>query len=177
MIIKVASMNPVKINAVKEAISDYSIFNNAEIIGVKIKSGVGEQPMSLEATVQGALNRANKAFQFCNYSFGIESGFMEIPNFPGVYNFTSVVVYDGKKYSLGTSSGFQVPPKALEVIRRNKIDLDAAIKLTGISDNPIIGKTNSGVIGILTNGKISRKDYTKEAIIKALIPIIHPEWY
>jgi len=54
----VGSTNKVKLDAVREAISQYSRFNGGMILSVDVKSGVGSQPMTLEETTLGAINRA-----------------------------------------------------------------------------------------------------------------------
>ncbi|NLG06552.1 MAG: DUF84 family protein [Candidatus Pacebacteria bacterium] len=56
MKIFVASKNPVKINAVKIAVSDS--YPKAEVIGIEVNSGVSAQPMSDEETLRGSINRA-----------------------------------------------------------------------------------------------------------------------
>lgn len=57
----VASNNPVKINAVRTAITDH--FPDASIIGLEVASGVNAQPMSDEETRLGAHNRAQAVRQ------------------------------------------------------------------------------------------------------------------
>lgn len=52
----VASKNPVKINAVANAIKEF--FPKSIVEGLEVESGVSAQPMSDEETKQGALNRA-----------------------------------------------------------------------------------------------------------------------
>jgi len=56
MIVFVGSDNPVKLNAVRSALSSH--FSQAKIFGLAVPSGVGEQPMTDDETRQGALNRA-----------------------------------------------------------------------------------------------------------------------
>ncbi len=59
MIVFVGSTNPVKINAVKLALSPR--FEEAEVIGSDVPTGVREQPISDEETREGAMNRAKSA--------------------------------------------------------------------------------------------------------------------
>ncbi len=61
MIIFVGSDNPVKINAVKQAAQSHHAKVN--IRGLKVSSGVKEQPMSDEETRLGAQNRARQALK------------------------------------------------------------------------------------------------------------------
>lgn len=54
----VASENPVKINAVKLALSRH--FPQCQVLGLATDSGVAAQPMSDQETYQGAINRVKK---------------------------------------------------------------------------------------------------------------------
>ncbi|MFA7436298.1 MAG: DUF84 family protein, partial [Bacilli bacterium] len=66
------SQNIVKLAAVEEVLSDY------EVIGLKVDSGVGSQPLSDLETIRGALNRAN-ALPKDGLRIGLEAG-VEIHN-------------------------------------------------------------------------------------------------
>src|SRR5574342_3631 len=108
MKINVGSKNEIKVSAVKETVSNYSIISDAEISGMEVPSGVSEQPKSLEETVQGAINRAKGAFNGCDLSFGIESGIMQVPKTKtGYMDFCACAIYDGKDMHLGLSSAFE----------------------------------------------------------------------
>ena len=71
---------------------------------------------------------------------------------------------------LGFSSAFEIPPKVLAYIFNQHVDLGQAMKLAGLTDQEQIG-AGQGAIGILTNGRITRKEYTKQAIIMALVQL------
>ena len=67
--IVVASINPVKLDAVKEGLS---VFLNEpiEVLGVSVDSGVSDQPMSDLETLQGAETRVkNIQDHFPDYDF------------------------------------------------------------------------------------------------------------
>ncbi len=178
MKINVASKNPVKVEAVKEIIGDYEFLRDAKVEAIAVSSNVSEQPKSLEETLQGASNRAKAAFNGCDYSFGIESGLMSVPyTKTGSMNFCACVIYDGKQNHIGLSSAFELP---IEVTRRIKlyeiIDSNQAFYETGLTDKEKIG-SSEGAIGLLTKGRLKRKDYIKEAIQKALIHLDNPGLY
>jgi radical SAM protein with 4Fe4S-binding SPASM domain len=78
MNIKIASQNPVKVEALKEILLDYNHLQDAKVESVDVSSGVSDQPKSLEETISGAKNRAKTAYIDCDYSFGIESGLMAV---------------------------------------------------------------------------------------------------
>ena len=52
---------------------------------------------------------------------------------------------------------------------------DAFYKL-GLTENKKIGSAE-GAIGLLTNGRVTRKDYTKQAVHMALIHLENKELY
>ncbi|MBI4098724.1 MAG: inosine/xanthosine triphosphatase [Candidatus Magasanikbacteria bacterium] len=177
MLIIVGSKNPVKIAAVREIIADYPLIAGATVEGVAVDSGVTDQPITLEATIDGAINRAKAAFKDCHYSFGIESGIMPVPHTKtGYMDVCACVIYDGNEIHLGLSSAFEYPKQVTEFILKNHLDASTAFKHAGLTDHPYIGY-GSGIIGILTNSRLLRKEYTQQAIRNALIHLEHPEWY
>lgn len=177
MKINVASGNLVKVEAVRETIPAYHLLRRAEVVPRQVNSGVREQPISLNETVQGAMNRARSTFDECDYSFGIESGFMDVPHTKtGSMNITVCAIYDGTKYHLGISSAFECPKKVAELVNHAGIDVDEAVFKAGLSGNRKIG-SSEGIIGVLTKGRLNRKDYTKQAIVMALLHLENPELY
>src|SRR3989344_613534 len=129
----------------------YEILKEAEIIPFESNSGVSDQPKSLEETIKGAINRAKFSFKDCHYSFGIESGLMSVPETKtGYMNFCACAIYDGSQIHLGMSSAFEFPKKIT---------------------------SSQGIIGLLTKGRVTRKDYTIQAIRMALIHLENPELY
>lgn len=169
MKINVASINPVKVESVKEIIKSYDFLKRAEVEGLNINSGVSEQPRSLEETVQGAINRARLVFNNCTYSFGIESGLMHVPQTKtGNMDFCVCAIYDGVDYHLGLSCAFEFPIKVTQMIHELGIDANEAFYRCGLTQDKKIGSSD-GAIGMLTKGRITRKDYTKQAIQMALI--------
>ena len=177
MIIRVGSENRNKIEAVRQVIQNYDFLKLAGVEGCKVDSGVSEQPSSLEETIQGATNRAKNAFQNCNYSIGLESGMIPvyIEGKKRYFQHTVCSIYDGKKHGLGFSPAFELPPKVAKFMLEGK-DLEQATLNSGLTSNPRIGKAE-GIIGILTQGKVTRMDYTKPAIQMVLIHLQNPELY
>ena len=177
MKINVASKNPVKVEAVKEVLHSYLDLASYEVIGIETNSGVSEQPKSLEETVQGAINRAAMVFNGCVYSFGIESGLMVVPQTKtGSMDFCVCAIYDGKNYHLGLSCAFEFPTKVTQMIHELGIDANEAFYRCGLTADRKIG-SSEGAIGMLTRGRMSRKDYTKQAIQMALIHLENKELY
>lgn len=194
MIIKVGTNNAIKVEAVKEALVDYHQFNEAEVSGIKIPSGVSEQPSTTEETFHGAFNRAVGAFKSgADVGIGIESGITKGPL--GWINFTVAVLCDddivdwklptlwapiwthpksGRGLSpscihYGQSTGFPVPPQMVDKIVNQGMDMDQAAYACGFVDVPNIGKVDGGFLGVLTRGRVSRKTYSRQALMMALI--------
>lgn len=171
MKINVGSKNQIKIDAVKEIVQDYVHLKDAEIIITEALSEVGEQPKSLEETVLGAMNRSRNAFKDCSYSFGIESGLMAVPNTKSGYMDICVcAIFDGKECHLGLSSAWEAPKAVVHYILNDGLDMNEAAYRAGLTKNRTVGSAE-GMIGIMTKGRLTRKEYTKEAIRTALIHV------
>ena len=169
MKINVGSENRVKTDAVRESVSGYSFLTGAEVVSVAVESGVSEQPKSAEETITGAMNRARSAFNGCDLSFGIEDGLMSVPGTKtGYMNICACAIYDGQEFHIGLSSAFEYPPDVTGLVFRKGLDINQAFHRTGLTDNPKVG-SSEGAIGILTKGRLNRKEYTKQAVTTALI--------
>jgi len=177
MKIIVGTKNEAKLEAVREALADYLILKAAEIIGQEIKSGVADQPKSMAETVKGAQNRAQEVFAGADLSIGLESGLIEVPGSrSGFMDLCVCAIFDGEKFALGISSGFECPPEINRLMLEEGLDMTQASNRVGLSSNPKLGAAE-GLIGILTKGRITRKDYTKHALIMALAQIENSELY
>ena len=161
--IVVASLNRNKIDAVREVFPQY------HVEGAACDSGVREQPLDLDEIIEGAVNRAKSVFGDCEYSVGIEDGISEVPGtLSGYMNFCCCAIYDGRRTFLGFGPAFEYPPDCTAKVVDEGITISEAF--APISDKPDIGY-EEGIIGWLTNGKISRKDYTKPAVLMAKVQI------
>ncbi len=177
MKIIVGTKNEAKLEAVKEIMLDYPDLKDAEIIGWETISGVSDQPKSIAETVQGAKNRAKNVFDICDLSIGLESGLFEIPGSQsGFMDACICAIFDGEKFALGFSSGFECPPKVNQLMLEEGLDMTQACNRVGLSTNPKLGSAE-GLVGILTKGRITRKEYTKQALIMALAQIENSEIY
>lgn len=178
MIINVGSVNPIKIEAVKEVVLEYDFLKGAVIKGFKAASNVSSQPKSIDETATGARNRARHIFQDCDYSVGLESGLFCIQEI-GLkrwMNFTVCAIYDGKHYAVGFSPAFQIPQAMATLILKEGCEMDEAVHKMGFSKNKRVGY-GEGFIAILTKGAITRKEYMKPAIQMALAQIQSKELY
>jgi len=168
MKIIVGSKNKAKVEAVAEIIQEYPHLAEATVEGVDAKSGVSEQPTSLDESIRGAMNRARSAFKECDYSIGIESGLMKVPETKtGYMDVCACAIYDGKEFHLGLSSGWEYP-KIFDLVLGEGLDISEAVNRAGLTNNPGIG-AEEGAIGIVTKGRLNRKEYTKQGLRMAFI--------
>ncbi len=167
MKISIGSKNPTKIGAVTEVFESMS--SEYKFLSVDAASQIPDQPIGLEITVQGAKNRARNAYDDCDLSVGIESGIIT-PDQSTYMIVAACAIYDGEEYFLGLSPAFSLPKDVSELIKREKVDVDTAVHKLGLSEDPRTGY-KEGIIGILTNGKLTRKQYTKPAIEMALVEL------
>ena len=170
MKIIVGTTNNAKVAAVEEILKEYPHLAQATVEAVKTESGVSDQPKSLAETIDGAMNRARSSFKNCDLSFGIESGLMEVPHTKSGYmDVCACAIYDGKEFHIGLSSAWEFPdPKVTALMVEGGMDMSQAINHAGLTSNSAIGSAE-GAIGILTKGKMGRKEYTKQALRTALI--------
>ncbi|MBI4441268.1 inosine/xanthosine triphosphatase [Candidatus Woesearchaeota archaeon] len=176
MLITIGSTNPVKVAALTEILGDYPLFAGAEIMGIAVPSGVAAQPMTEQETMDGAMNRARAAYR-TDYSFGVESGLKMVPyGRTGYMNFVTCAAFDGREFYLGQSSAFELPIEVINLVLRDGIESGIAFHTLGLTASANL-KHEEGTIGILTNGRITRKEYLKEAIRNALILIENKPLY
>lgn len=165
MKIAVGSLNPVKINAAEEVFTQF--YPDTEIIGVSFETGISEQPLGLEETVRGAVERAESALEYGSIGVGIESGLIEIPySEVGFFDVHFCAIKDHERTTIGSSAGFEYPPT---IIARAKSGTDVGIamkELTGVDD---IGR-KQGAVGYLSDGVLTRKKLCRQALLAALIP-------
>jgi len=168
----VGSTNPVKINAVKEAFEKMFPDTSWEISGVKIDSGVSEQPMSDEESIRGATNRAKKSLheEKADFGVGLEGGIQKIGNEHIVSGWAVVISKNGDR-GIGSSIGMRVPEKIIALIKNGQ-ELGDAIDVTFKGENL---KQKEGFFGIMTNNAITRTHGYRDGTIAALTPFLHPE--
>lgn len=169
MKIIVGSKNPIKVGAVAESLLLYPHLAGAEVFGVEASSGVSDQPKTLEETVQGAINRAKAVFKDCDYGFGLESGLMAVPSTKsGFMDVCVCAIFDGSECYLGLSSAWEAPKAVMKHMLKDGLDMNDAAFKAGFTKDPKVGSAE-GLVGIVTKGRLTRKEYTKEAIRTALI--------
>lgn len=173
MKIIVGSKNPVKINAVKKAFSKY--FENTEVEGKKIKSGVSDQPMNIEESYRGALNRAEKVMEAydCDFAVGLEGGLEELSFGTTTCGLIVILGKNGEK-GIGTSARMVLPDSYVSELKKETSELgDLIARDTGIANF----KQKGGMFGFFSKGVVSREDAYYQGVVFALSQIVSSNLY
>lgn len=168
MRVAVGSMNPVKIDAVREVLEGF--YEDIEVFGTNAESGVREQPMGMEETIKGAISRAEQALMEGDLGVGIEAGLIEVPyTISGYFDVQFCGVTDGKRITLGSGSGFEYPKDVISEVKSGKDIGEIVSRISGIAE---IGN-KMGAIGFFSGGRLTRKELTKQAVLMAMVPFTH----
>ena len=167
-----------KVREVEEVFRRF--FPGSIVRGVEVESSVPPQPLSMDQTVKGAVNRAVRALRSvkgAEYGVGVEAGLIEFkPSITGYLDVQLCAIVDlSGRLTLGTSSGFEFPPEVVRAVISGEVRESEVVfeRISGISG---IG-SKMGAIGYLTRGYVSRLDLTIQAVTSALIPRINEELY
>ncbi|GBL04383.1 inosine/xanthosine triphosphatase [Glaciecola sp. KUL10] len=169
----VASKNPVKVAAARssfeQVFSDFTI----DIVSVDAPSGVAEQPMSCEETLQGATNRVKHCQRDHNadYYISFEGGVDVIDQVPSTY--AVVCIADAEQQQTGRTGNLPLPiPIYQALLKGGELgpEMDAFFKTHNI-------KQKGGAIGQLTGGLCTRQSIYTSTAIMTLAPFVYPELY
>jgi len=174
MKVTVGSKNPVKISAVKQAFLTVFPDETWEVVGIDVKSGVSDQPMSDKESIKGATNRANRALRQAKSDFGVglEGGLQKI----GKYWFDCgwiVIVKKNGEIGIGSTIKMITPERLMKLIHEGT-ELGAA-------NDIVFGKKNSkhaeGHFGLMTNNALTRTRGYTDGVIAALSRFLHPHLF
>ena len=167
MIIRIGSLNPVKVAAIREVMT--TRFPDARFTPANVDSGVSVQPLGLAETLRGAKNRARAAFADCDLAVALESGLVPVPESrTGYMTLTACAIFDGQEMYVGLGPAFELPDEVTRLVVEEGLELDPAVQRAGLSDNARIGYAQ-GVIGILSRGRVTRRDYSRPAVSMAMV--------
>jgi inosine/xanthosine triphosphatase len=176
MRILVGSANPVKIAAVRDAFEP--CFPGAVAEGIETPSGVPAQPVGAE-TFTGAENRARTLLAFndeqgleAEFCVGLEGGIAQYH--ARWFAFGVICIADATgRLGFGVSPLFELPPGVVD-------DLLEGSELGHVMDR-LAGERNTkqrgGAVGILTGGRITRRELYAQGAAMALIPFLNQEMY
>lgn len=173
MIVAVGSTNPTKIRPVKSIFSRH--FKNVRIQGVKVNSGVKNQPMNNEEMYEGALSRARQALakvEDADFGVGIEGGVHKYKY--GWFEQSLVVIVDKNgNIGVGSSGGLVLPNTVIDRIHQGKTLEEAVDELFGTKK---IGE-GIGMFGLFTNRVVTRSSGVKHGVAFALARFLHEDLY
>lgn len=173
MKIAVGSTNPTKVAAARRAAA--KVWPEGEVVAVAVPSGVGEQPLSDDETIRGAVNRARNALAALDdalFGMGVEGGVQDTSHGMFVGGWAAVVDRNG---SLGIGAGGRVLlPES--IARRIRAGEELGPVMDDFSGRRNI-KQRAGAIGIFTAGLIERTAALEIALTYALARFITPENY
>ncbi|MBM7072318.1 inosine/xanthosine triphosphatase [Shewanella sp. 202IG2-18] len=169
----VGSKNPIKINSVKMALSQY--FQSCEIMteGIDAPSLVADQPMTANETREGAVNRVVfcKQHHQANFYAAIEGG-VENTSY-GSFTFAYIVIDNGQYQSINRSASLPLPNSVY-------LALEAGEELGDVMDN-LFNETNvkqkGGAIGLLTHQLATRGSTYEQAALLCMAPLVNESLY
>ncbi len=175
MRIIVASLNPVKIQAVQAGFNQ--IFPNLKAVfeGVNVPSEVPNQPISDKETFNGALNRANNARNLipeADYWVGLEGGLIDHSS-TEMEVMAWIVVLDKTRMGKSRTASIDLPLDSIKLVREG-MELGHADEIVHKVSN---SKQNMGTTGLLTNNAVNREAYYVQSVIFAFIPFLKTELY
>jgi inosine/xanthosine triphosphatase len=172
ILISVGSTNPVKVTAVKNAFQKVFKDEKIKVEGLKISSGVSNQPTSDKESIKGATTRAKKSMKLLNADFGvgIEGGIQKIGKIWFDCGFVVVINKKGE-VGLGSSIRMQTPNKMIKLIKKG-MELGEVDDILFKTQN---SKQKQGHFGLMTNNLITRESAYQDAVLSALSRFIHPE--
>ena len=174
MKIIVASLNPVKIGAVRQAFRTQFQDTVLEIAPVSVLSGVSDQPMSDGETRLGARNRVRNARLECpdgDYFVGLEGGLEEVDGDLLAFAWMAIGDRSGK-ISETRSATLPLPPAIRDLVAGGMELGDANDRVFATFNS----KQGGGAFGLLTDGLLTRESIYTDTLILALIPFVHELW-
>lgn len=133
--------------------------------GKKVDSGVSEQPMSMDETYQGALNRQNNIRALgvtASYLITIESGLHKVHDAHGIYGCTVILVEPaGQELRAGFDIDIEYPQAWLDKVPSEYADM-------GVLMQQEYGATEKDPTIQLTGGRITRQATIEQAVYRLM---------
>ena len=174
MKIVVASLNPVKVGAVRTAFETQFEASDLEMIPVSVSSDVSDQPMSDEETRTGARNRvinAKTKVPEADFWVGLEGGLETLDGSLMAFAWMAISNDSGLMGESRTTT-LPLPPKIQKLVSEG-------LELGEANDQvfaTVTSKQGGGAYGLLTNGLYTRESVYTQAVVLALVPFVHELW-
>lgn len=168
MKICVGSTNSSKINAVLDGVKAY--WPTAQVDGAEVKTNTHENPVGMEQTLQGAINRARAAQKSgCDLGIGLENGVMKLNGQWVIIG--AVAITDGNKEYAVPTMGAPLPRSWGQAMLAGG-ELRPYVTAAGLNYD-----YGQGVVSLLTNDMVKRDEGFAMAVKTALAPWVNPEVY
>lgn len=159
-----SSESSIKLKATALALREYNL--RYQVIGFKTKSGVNEQPYSLEETYTGAKNRLEdlkvKAKDIDAMLFvSIESGDAKLLENHNYFGLSVCVIDDGKKQVMTTLTDIEFPKEMTDLVPSVYSDL-------GVLVQEKYGAKTKDPYVYITNGKLNREKLIFDVVVNTL---------
>jgi inosine/xanthosine triphosphatase len=166
--VAVGSENPVKVEAARRAFAE--MFGEMiSLQALKVPSGVSDQPMTAEEALTGAIKRALSARStvHADYGVGLEGGLIHVIDSWFCVGWAVVADELGRSWA-APGLGVQVPHEVMALVA-------GGLEL-GDAEDQVFGRVNSkqtgGLIGIVTEDRISRVDTFYPPLLTALCSLM-----
>ncbi|NTX99629.1 inosine/xanthosine triphosphatase [Deinococcus sp. JMULE3] len=172
MSVLVGSLNPGKVQPVQEVFA--ALFPGLEVRGVSVPSGVRDQPIGVEETRRGAVNRARSAARLpgATWGVGLEGGVRVEGGQGWLFGVVAATRADGTLYTSRTAE-LPLPPLVLPRVLGGQELGPVMDGLLGTRDL----KRGVGTVGALTGGLVTRPGVWAQALALALAPALNPDLY
>ena len=169
--ISISTESDLKVDAVNQVFS--KIMKNFTIQKFGDYSLDTDQPFGTD-TEKFATKRAISGLMDNDYSIGVESGVFH-NSFNNIYYDVHVaaIIDRRSRITIGYSSGFEIPHEMFYLMKRGYNEKEAFLSTYGNGS----GLEDNGIVGRISNNKISRRDLVGESIRNALIPRLAPSYF
>ena len=171
MLIVVASHNPVKVNAARQAFAAQFPADVIDVRSARVDSGVSDQPDSDVETRNGARNRAiqaHHAIPDADYWVGLEGGIEVFDDQLMAFAWMAIRGATGQ-ISEARSTTLPLPP-AVRTLMDQGLELGEANDRVFATVN---SKQGGGAYGLLTDGLYTRESIYTQTLIIALITFVN----
>ena len=168
MKVVVASGNPVKVSATREAFEALYPRATLQVVPTPAASDVSDQPTSDDETRQGAANRAansSRAEPDADFWVGLEGGIEAIDGQLMAFAWMCVMGSNGQT-SQARSASLPLPPDVKTLV-------DEGLELGEANDrvfSTLNSKQGGGAFGLLTDGRLTREGVYAQTVMLALMP-------
>lgn len=170
--VSVGSLKPFKIDIAYRAISEFLHDVSLSTEGLQVESGVDEQPLSLDSTIEGAMNRSYNALlanTSSSFGIGLEGGVYLQGNQMFVVDVAAIsVATDPIQTFVGESCHYNLPDEVAQLVLAGKTLSEAMFIYLG-QEVPLDTIKHLGAIYFLSSGRLNRDLANKKALERALV--------